>query len=79
MKPSGRWCRNEKNEGKRGKGWTDNKRDGKTHVEFGNRDMKKRKRMMGPMTGEEQEQLFAEVLATPKPLVAKIKSAMGYK
>ncbi len=43
------------------------------------KDMKKRKRMMGPMTGEEQEQLFAEVLATPKPLVAKIKSAMGYK
>ena len=33
---------------------------------------------MGPMTGEEQEQLFAEVLATPD-LVAKIKSAMGYK
>ncbi len=42
-------------------------------------DMKKRKRMMAPLTGEEQAALFEEVLSTPKPLVDRIRVALGYK
>jgi tripartite-type tricarboxylate transporter receptor subunit TctC len=42
-------------------------------------DMKKRKRMMDPLTGEQQAALFEEVLTTPKPLVEKIQKALGYK
>lgn len=42
-------------------------------------DMKKRRRMDDPKTGAELKALIADVLATPKPLVAKVRKILGYK
>jgi tripartite-type tricarboxylate transporter receptor subunit TctC len=41
-------------------------------------DMKKRKRMMGPLSGAAMEKLTAEIMSTPKPLVDKVRLILGY-
>ena len=42
-------------------------------------DMKKRNRMDSPKSGAELNALMADVLATPKPLVEKIRKILGYR